>query len=191
VGRRIAVIGTTGSGKTTLARRLATRLRIPHVELDALHWDAGWKQAPREVFRERVERALLGDRWVADGNYGVVRDIVWGRADTLVWLDYSLPVIMRRLVGRTFLRLVRREVLWNGNRESVRGALLEKDAIIIWALRTYRKRRQEFPSLFRTPEHEHLAVLHLSSPAAASRWLAALDREENRLHKEPVGPIGW
>jgi adenylate kinase family enzyme len=94
--RRVAVVGTSGSGKTTLARRLAQRLGVPHVELDALHWEADWTPVQREVFRERVSRVLDGDAWTTDGNYSAVRDIVWGRADTVVWLDYALGVVMER-----------------------------------------------------------------------------------------------
>ncbi len=99
--RRIAVIGTSGSGKTTTARTLAGRLRLLHVELDALHWDAGWSMAPLAVFRERVAQALAGDAWVVDGNYGKVRDLIWPRAELLVWLDYGLPIIFWRLLWRS------------------------------------------------------------------------------------------
>jgi len=102
LGRRIVVVGTTGSGKTTLAGELARRLEVPHVELDALHWEPGWTEAPTDLFRERVTHALSGEAWVADGNYSAVRDIVWSRADTIVWLDYSLPTMLYRLARRTF-----------------------------------------------------------------------------------------
>jgi adenylate kinase family enzyme len=100
-GRRISVVGTSGSGKTTLARQISQRLAIPHVELDALHHEPDWQEAPIDVFRKRVEQSLSSDSWVVDGNYSKVRDIVWSRADTVVWLDYSLPVIMTRLLRRT------------------------------------------------------------------------------------------
>src|SRR5205823_6990985 len=102
--RRIVVVGSTGSGKTTLASQLARRLALPHVELDALHWEPNWTMAPLDRFRQRVEEALNGEGWVVDGGYGKVRDIVWGRAETLVWLDYGLPVILWRLLKRTLRR---------------------------------------------------------------------------------------
>lgn len=78
--RCVAVVGTSGAGKTTTARLIAARLQLPHVELDALHWDANWTMAPLPVFRERVARALAGEAWVIDGNYGKVRDLVWPQA---------------------------------------------------------------------------------------------------------------
>ena len=172
--RRIAVVGTSGSGKTTLARRLAQWLGIEHVELDALHWGPDWTPAPREVFRERVWRALGEDAWATDGNYSVVRDIVWCRADTVVWLDYSLPVVMARVTQRTVRRFVTREQLWNGNQERFRQSFLSQNSIVWWALRTYRRRKREYPVLFARPEHAHLRVVHLSSPRAAGQWLRSL-----------------
>lgn len=169
---RIAVIGASGSGKTTLAFRLAQRLGMLHVELDALHWDANWTPAPRELFRERVTHALSGDTWVIDGNYGAVRDIVWARADTIVWLDYDLLVVLARVTGRTVRRAITQEELWNQNREHFRESIFSRESIILWALTTYCRRRRETPVLLARPEHAHLAVVHLRSPRAASRWLA-------------------
>lgn len=111
--RRIVVIGTTGSGKTTLAGQLSQRLAIPHVELDALHWDANWTPVSPPIFLERTAQALNGDAWVVDGNYSQVRTIIWSRADCIIWLDYSLWVIMRQLLWRTFRRILTGEELWN------------------------------------------------------------------------------
>lgn len=176
---RVAIVGTSGSGKTTLAQRLSQRLRVPHVELDAIHWGPSWTPASRDVFRERTAEALSGSSWVTDGNYSVVRDIVWGRADTVVWLDYAMPVILARVVWRTICRAFTREELWNENRERVRDAFFSRESIILWALSTYRRRRREYPILFAKPEHAHLAVVHLRSPRAARHWLEAQDRRHN------------
>ena len=173
-GRRIAVVGTTGSGKTTLARQLSQRLAIPHVELDALHWGPNWTPFPIEVFRERTARALSGENWVVDGNYSKVRDIVWGRADTVVWLDYALPVILGRLAWRTLRRIFAREELWSGNRERFWTQFLSRDSLFLWALHTYQRRRREFPALFNQPEYAHLAVVRLRSPRAVRDWLLSL-----------------
>ena len=173
-GPRFVVIGTSGSGKTTTASQIARRLGIPHVELDALHWEPDWTPAPLDVFRERVARALSGDVWVVDGNYGKVRDIVWGRADTVVWLDYRLAVIMGQLVRRTWRRIVTRETLWGGNRESLRQTLFSRESILLWALQTYRRRRREYPILFDRLEYAHLTVVRLRSPRDMRTWLSGL-----------------
>lgn len=171
-GRRIAVVGTTGSGKTTLARQLSQRLGGFHVELDALYWGPGWTPAPAAVFRARVAAALNHDTWVVDGNYSKARDIVWSRADTVIWLDYSLPLIIWRLFMRTSRRIVMREELWSGNRERLRTQLFSRDSLFLWALRTYRRRREEYPVLFNRPEYAHLTIVHLRSPRATREWLS-------------------
>ena len=173
-GQRIVVVGTTGSGKTMLAAQLAAILGITHIEIDALHWDANWTMPPLEVFRQRMETALASPRWVADGNYGKVRDLTWGQADALVWLDYNLPTIVWRLLKRTFRRVLTREALWNSNRETFRGAFLAKDSLFTHALRTHKNYRKTYPLLFGQPEYAHLRVVRLYSPKATQDWLSHL-----------------
>ncbi len=172
---RIHVVGTSGSGKTTLAQRLALRLDIPHVELDALHWGPDWTPAPIELFRERTAQVLSGDVWATDGNYSKVRDIVWGRADTVVWLNFPLLLVLWRVTWRTLRRSITRQELWSGNRESLREAFFG-DSIIRYALRTHRRRQQQYPELFRQPEYKHLLVVELRSPREVRRWLREVAR---------------
>jgi adenylate kinase family enzyme len=90
---RIVIVGKPGAGKTTLAAQLASRLSLRNIELDGISWQANWVQLPKNDMRERVSEAITvtGD-WVLDGNYHSVHDIVWARADTLIWLDYPLRV---------------------------------------------------------------------------------------------------
>ncbi len=173
IPRRVSVVGTIGSGKTSLAHKLASLLSAPHVELDALHWEPNWVEASNEVFRERVKQSLVGDAWVVDGNYHQVREIVWSRADTVVWLDYPLTTIIGRLTKRTIMRLLTHEKLWNGNAEHVRG-VLSKDSVFLWAFRTYRRRKKQYPMLFGQPENSHLAVVRLLSPREAEQFLSNL-----------------
>ncbi len=168
--RRIVIVGTTSAGKTTLARSLAERLAIPHVELDSLHWEANWTEAPTERFRQRVLETLRGDSWVVDGNYSKVRDIVWQRADTLIWLDYSLPLVLSRLTRRTIQRVLGREELWSGNRERL-VHVFSRDSLYLWALRTHRRRRREYPEELRKAHHAHLIVLHFRGPRETRAWL--------------------
>src|SRR5215208_2541577 len=106
---RVVVIGTTSSGKSTLASRLAARLEMDFIELDALYWEPNWQEAPLEIFRARVEKALHAERWVVAGNYHVVRDLVWTNAEVIIWLDYSLWRIFWQLTRRTFARWWSRE----------------------------------------------------------------------------------
>jgi adenylate kinase family enzyme len=171
--RRISVIGTSGSGKTTVASRAAEALEVPHVELDALHWEPDWQEAPLEVFRERVRDATQGERWVVDGNYSKVRDIVWGRADTVLWLDYPFHTLFMRLLWRTLRRIILRERLWNDNRESLR-MMFSRDSILLWAINSYPRRKVEIPELMSDPEYAHIRFLRHESPQETERWLKTL-----------------
>jgi adenylate kinase family enzyme len=174
LARRIVVIGTSGSGKTTLARRIASKLGISHIELDALHWEPGWTEAEPAILRERVASATSGQAWVADGNYGMVRDLVWPRATTLVWLDYAFPLVMWRITSRTVLRFLRRETLWNGNREDFRLSFLSRDSVILWAMTTHHRHRRDYPAIMARPEHAHLDVHRHRSPRQTEEWLQRL-----------------
>jgi adenylate kinase family enzyme len=171
--QRVAVVGVTGSGKTTLAAALAQRLGLPHLELDALFWDPNWTPAPRDVFRARAAEALARGRWVTDGNYSTLRDLIWPQAQVLVWLDYALPLVLWRLARRTWQRLTRRTVLWNGNRDRF-WHQLGRDSLFLWALQTHPRHRREYPALLAQPEHARLHVVRLRSPRAAAEWLARL-----------------
>ncbi len=171
---RISVIGTSGSGKTTFANKLARILRMPHVELDALHWEADWVPARRDVFRSRVREAVGAERWVVDGNYSKsARDLVWERADTVVWLDFSFTVTIGRALRRTIYRLVTGEECCNGNRERV-GMAISRDSIILWVLQSYKRHRLEYPLLLATQEHRGARTVRLRSPKEADRWLMRL-----------------
>ena len=167
---RLVVVGVSGSGKTTLARQLAQELSLPHVELDALFWEANWQAVSRPVFRGRVQTVTTGDAWIVDGNYSHARDIVWGRATHLVWLDYGLVRVMGRVIGRTVRRMVSRQVLWSGNRETFSNAI-GRDSIIWYAFTSHRRFRQKYLALFDSEEYRHLHVYRLKDPGEASHWL--------------------
>ena len=171
---RIVVVGVTGSGKTTLARRLAERFGISHVELDGLNWEANWVQASTEVFRERVTEATAGDGWVVDGNYRKTHDITWPRATMIVWLDYPFLLIMWRLGLRILRRAVTRERLWNGNQENLLKHLFTKDSLILWALQTYKRRQREYGEAMRRWESEGAEALRFGGPRETERWLQGL-----------------
>ncbi len=177
-GPRIVVVGVTGSGKTTTSQALASILDIPHIELDALHWLPNWVAMEREPFRELVKQALSGPAWVTDGNYNKARDLIWGRATTIVWLDYPLPVILWQLAQRTLKRVATREELWNGNRETLRGAFFSKDSLFLWALQSYPRMRRTYAAYQAEPEGAHLQMIHLRSRAQTAQWLEALERRQ-------------
>jgi adenylate kinase family enzyme len=172
--RRVIVGGTTGSGKTTLAGQIAAIIGAPHVELDALHWEPNWTEAPTDVFRERIAAALNGDRWVVDGNYSVARDLTWSRADLLVWLDYSIARIYWQLLRRTTRRVRTQEELWSGNRERFRAAFFSRESLFVWALQTHWKRRRIWPPELAKERYAQLRFVHIRSTGELRALVSAL-----------------
>jgi len=173
----VSLVGNSGSGKSTLALALAARLGVPCVELDAIFHQPGWTELPPEEFRARVEDAAAGDAWVIDGNYGAVRDLVWARADTVVWLDLPRPVVMWRVVARTVRRAARRQELWNGNREpwSNFWSLRPQRSIVAWAWTQHRQYRARYEVAMADPAWAHLRFVRLRSAADVRRFLTADD----------------
>jgi adenylate kinase family enzyme len=171
-------VGTTGSGKTTLARALADALGCPHIELDALFWGPRWSMAALPVFRARVAEVVVGDGWVVDGGYSDVRDLIWSRADTVVWLDYPLALTLSRLLRRIVARIRDGSELWpgTGNRETIRNQLFSRDPLVWFAIRTHRGRRKRIAAMLARPEYAHLEVHRFTLPADAQDWLEAQRR---------------
>ena len=170
---RINVTGTSCSGKTTLARAISARLDLPHVELDALFWGPNWTPVPDETFRSRVGLAAAGDRWVIDGGYSSQRDVIWSRAETIVWLDYPMRTVLYRWARRTLARIRSGEEFWpgTGNRESVWNAV-RGGGLLWWILRTHRRRRRTVAA--ELAARPGLRRVRLRSPAEAERWLSGL-----------------
>jgi adenylate kinase family enzyme len=176
---RVVVIGSGGAGKTTFAAALVTKLSVPHVELDALYWGPNWTGAGGSpegdaVFRERITAATASGAWVADGNYSIARDLLWPKAETIVWLDYPLSFVLYRLLWRTVRRMLTREVLWGTNRESFRLLFLSRDSLLLYVLKTQGRRRRQFEALLARPEMAHLRVLRFFSPREAEAWLGSV-----------------
>ncbi|MCK6539483.1 MAG: hypothetical protein L6Q26_05440 [Anaerolineales bacterium] len=174
--KRIAVVGTTSSGKSTLAKKLADNFGCAFIELDALHWEPDWQEAPLFVFRKRVEEATQAETWVVAGNYHVVRDIVWSRAEAVVWLDYSFPRVFWQLTRRTFRRWWYQEELWNSNREKLwwHFKIWSDESLFKWLFKTYWRRKREYPMLFSLPENRHLKLIHFKHPRETEKWLDKL-----------------
>ena len=174
--RRVSVVGISGAGKTTLARRLAGALEVPHVELDAMFHQPGWTELPAEEFRRRVGDELAAEGWVVDGNYSAVRDLVWAAADTVVWLDRPRSTVMRRLIARTTRRAITRTELWNGNREPLTGMFRRdpRDNLVRWSWMKHGEYAQRYAAASMDPTNAHLMFLRLRSDAEVDELVASV-----------------
>jgi hypothetical protein len=139
------------------------------VELDSLYWGPEW--TPRPDFEQDVLAAARQARWVIDGNYARVRDIIWRRSTAIAWLDYSFARVISRAFHRTVRRIVLGERLYGGNLETIREALFDVQAPLWLVVRTHGRRRREFPKLFSLPEYRHASVIQLQTPGAAEEFL--------------------
>jgi energy-coupling factor transporter ATP-binding protein EcfA2 len=176
--QRILILGRTGSGKTTLARELAAAIGVRHVELDALYFGPDFCTAPLPVLRDRTRAAIAGDRWVTDGNKSAVRDLVWPRADTVIWLDYPLVVCLWRLARRALWRtsVIKAQAAQTDGKAGLLRQFLLAAKGVLTALQSHKGQHREYPRMFAKQENQHLAVVRLRSPRATRRWLAHLAR---------------
>ncbi|MEV4510552.1 shikimate kinase [Dactylosporangium sp. NPDC049525] len=169
--RRVSVVGNSGSGKSTLGRALAARLGVPFVELDAIHHLAGWEPIDATEFRRKVGEIVDGDGWVIDGNYSAVRDLVWSRADTVIWFDLPRRTVIRQVLWRTIRRGVTREELWNGNRERL-TSLFRLDpevSLLRWSWTRHQVYRDRYAKA--AAERQDLAFIRIGSRKDAGRLL--------------------
>lgn len=178
--QRVLVGGISGAGKSTLARVLARRLGVSYVELDALHHGPGWVKRPS--FEADVAALAASNSWVIDSlGYPSVRDLLWERADTLVWLDLERPVVMRRVLWRSFVRATYDRQLWNGNTESFRD-WPDPEHPIRWAWSQHGPRRKLVAERLANPRWAHLDVVHLRTPKQAARWVAGIQSARQGEH---------
>jgi adenylate kinase family enzyme len=173
--KKILIIGSTGSGKTTLGRVLAARLGYPHSDLDDLFWLPGWTSRTPDDFLAQALSAADRECFVISGNYfSYAGHELRQRADTLVWIDYSFGRNLWQLLQRSLQRIKYKIVICNGNREDWKK-LFSKDSIVLWFFRTFYKNRQRYGDIFANPGlYPHLTYIRLTSPAQAEKWLQTL-----------------
>lgn len=170
--KRVVVVGVTSSGKSTLAEKLAQQFDLKFIELDALNWEPNWQTAPLEVFRARVEKAIEADQWIVAGNYHVVRDLIWRKAEAVIWLDYPLLTVLGQLTRRTFKRWWTQELLWGTNRERLWShfKLWSQESLYHWLFKTYWRRKREYPMLLSQSEYQHLVLIRFRHPRETEEW---------------------
>lgn len=173
--QRISVVGSSGSGKTTVARAISDRLGVPRVELDAVYHQPNWTHLDDEAFSAATAEAVAGDAWVIDGNYSStpVQDIVWGRADAVVWLDLPRSVVMRQVVKRSLHRAATRQELWAGNTERWQNLFKwnPEENIVRWSWTRYTPTREKYAAKMIDPTWDHLEFVHLRTRGEVRAFL--------------------
>lgn len=172
--RRICIVGNSGSGKTTLAAELSAVLAVPHLELDSVFHQPDWQPLPTDEFRGAVSEFAAGDAWIIDGNYSSVRDVVWPRADTIVWVDPPRQRALRQLVWRTLRRMVSGAELWNGNRERWSNLFRvdPEKSVIAWAWTQHRVVRERYLQAQADPANARLEFFRLRSRDEVAAFLS-------------------
>ena len=175
--RRIVIVGTSGSGKSTLAERISEKLNIPIVELDALFWKDNWTNLNDKEFLNRVEQSVAPSSWVLTGNYSKARKIIWSRADTLIWLDYSYAHTFKQILSRSIKRAWTKEPLWGTNcTESFRRSFFSKESVILWMMTSYRDNKLEYNRVFSQRPFDNLSYLRFTNPQDTEKWLQNLNK---------------
>lgn len=174
--KRVSVVGTSCSGKTTFANNLARILRVDHVQLDALNWLPDWVERPNDEFLGLVEKAAAADNWIFDGNYSRTREVIWRRATAIVWLNYSFPRTFYRALNRTTRRVITGERIYSGNRETFGKAFMSRDSILLWVLQSYQRQRQRYTKLLDENKPAGKEIYIFRHPAETENFLRQVER---------------
>lgn len=174
--KKINVIGSSGSGKSTFSKKLARKLDLPYIEMDAMFWGKNWYWPSDEEFFEKLEQALGQDSWVLDGNYTRTIPIKWKEVDTVIWIDFSFLRTFYQASSRAISRIISQEEIWpgTGNKETW-GKLFSKDSIVLWMLKNYRRNKRRYAILDQNPAYEHIKFIRLRSPKDCLAFLRELD----------------
>jgi adenylate kinase family enzyme len=178
-GRKIIVVGTSGSGKTHTAKAIAARLGIKYICNDSLIWRANWQLVPKSERRPAFAAATDCDAWVIDGNVTTTTSpenaLLLERCDTIVWLDLPRRTVWSRVILRTIKRVFTGEELWHGNRETFRNCFLSRDSIILWSIQTFPKYRAKYADIFADEQWKHVKRIQLKNKRQVKNWLDDLN----------------
>jgi adenylate kinase family enzyme len=177
--RRINVVGTSGSGKSTFSRQLADVLKYPYIEMDALFWKPDWEQSTDKEFFAKLEKYLQQTTWILDGNYSRTTNIKWKEVDTVIWLNYSWQRTVYQSITRAIKRSLFKQTLWAGNKESFKKSFFSRDSIILWMLQNYHRQQQQYLMNMNDPQWRHIQFIRISNSKHAKQFLQQLQNLSN------------
>ncbi len=179
---RINVVGVSGSGKTSLGRRLAELLASPYVEMDALFWKPDWQESSDAELLARVQTVVEQDRWVLDGNYSRTTQLKWQRTQTVVWINLPFLRTLYQVTRRCIQRARDQTELWpgTGNRESFRLSFLSRDSVIWWSITSYHKVQRRYIAAIDNPANQHLRFVRLRSHKQIEEFLDQIKQAQAR-----------
>ena len=170
--KRINVVGTSGSGKTTFSKELAQKLNIEYIEMDRLYWKNDWRGSSDAELLHSIHFALKGEAWVLDGNYNRTQAVKWEHLDTLIWLDFPFYLVFYRVLKRAIKRAITKEKLWNTNNYENFKLLFSKDSIVLWMITSYPTMKKRYSEVFENPNvMPQVKMIRLKSPKQASVFL--------------------
>jgi len=173
--RKVIIVGVAGSGKSTLAKRISKKINARHIELDSIYHQQNWQPIETEEFIKTINEFMENDSWVFCGNYFSRLGLeFWSKADTVIWLDYPFHTALRRVFLRTLKRGLTRQVLWNGNRESLRKNLFTKDSVIRHMLTTWRKQKKRYEPIFLANKLGDTTLIKFTNDSQANEFVQSL-----------------
>lgn len=171
--KKIIIIGTTGSGKSTFAALLSKKLGYDHINLDQLFWKPNWQWSLDEEFHQKIRSSICIDNWIIDGNYTKTHSLTWSQADTIIWIDLPFWLTFYQCFTRALKRALSDKELWEGtgNKESL-GRILSKDSILLWLIKTYKTNKRKYEVKMSDPRFSHITFYRLKSRKAIRKFLS-------------------
>lgn len=174
--KKINIVGTSGSGKSTFGREMATKLSYPYIEMDAIFWLPNWQQASDDAFFSELIAQLEQKEWILDGNYSRTAHIKWANADTVIWIDYSFIRTIYQATKRALIRCITKKELWQntGNVESFKQTFFSRKSILLWTLQNFKSNRTRYTKVFNDPQFCHIKFIRLTNPKMARSFIQHL-----------------
>ncbi|PCJ60968.1 MAG: adenylate kinase [Planctomycetota bacterium] len=177
--KRVNVVGTSGSGKSTFSKKLSEVLSLKYIDMDALFWEKNWTQASDQEFIRKIAECIQDDSWILDGNYSKTISLKWEKVDTIIWIDFSFIRTMYQSINRAISRIISNKELWEGtgNKESIKMTFFSKDSILLWTLNTFKSNRKKYEGIMMNQKYAHINFIRLTSPKMCEKFLIDLESQ--------------